>query len=386
MSRLRRAVFLMSLLTAGFVGGLVLSGRLALTTPSGAAPEQVVAPAPAPAVPAARPALPGQLPDLSSIAESALRVSANITSTTLVRVPQDPFWQFFGNQPQSSQSLGSGVVVSADGYILTNTHVIGNAGNRPSVRVTLPGGREQAATLVGTDEVSDLAVIKVDAKGLPTLAWGDSDKLRVAEWVLAIGNPFQLSGTVTLGIVSTVVRSGEQVGAVQDFIQTDAAINPGNSGGALVNARGELVGINTMIYSETGGYQGIGFAIPSNRARRIMDELIQHGSVSWGSIGWIELIMVDDDVARRNNLPAAGAFVRRIAADASAYRAGIKVGDVLQRVNGQPIASVDQLDRLIIGQKVGTTVRLDVVREDGRQARIEVPVLDRREQQLRRRR
>src|SRR5688572_8346570 len=301
MSRLRRGAFLMSLLAAGFVGGLVLSGRLALTTPSGAATEQ--APAPAPVVPAARPPLPGQLPDLSSIAETALRVSANISSTTTVRMPQDPFWQFFyGNQAQSqsSQSLGSGVVVSADGYILTNTHVIGNAGNRPTVRVTLPGGREQSATLVGTDEVSDLAVIKVDAKGLPTLRWGDSDKLRVAEWVLAIGNPFQLSGTVTLGIVSTVVRSGEQVGAVQDFIQTDAAINPGNSGGALVNARGELVGINTMIYSETGGYQGIGFAIPSNRARRIMDELIEHGSVAWGSIGWLQLIVVDENVARRN--------------------------------------------------------------------------------------
>ena len=387
MSRLRRGVFLLSLLTAGFVGGLVLSGRLALTSPSVAEPEQAAAPTPAPTVPAARPPVPGQLPDLSSIAETALRVSANITSTTTVRVPQDPFWQFFyGNQAQSSQSLGSGVVVSADGYILTNTHVIGNAGNRPTVRVTLPGGREQAARLVGTDEISDLAVIKVDAKDLPTLRWGDSDKLRVAEWVLAIGNPFQLSGTVTLGIVSTVVRSGEQVGAVQDFIQTDAAINPGNSGGALVNARGELVGINTMIYSETGGYQGIGFAIPSNRARRIMDELIEHGAVAWGSIGWIELIMVDDEMARRNNLPAAGAFVRRIAADASAYRAGLQVGDVLQRVNGQPITSVDQLDRLIISQKVGATVRFDIVREDGRRARIDVPVLDRRDQQLRRRR
>jgi serine protease Do len=370
------------MLTTGMVGGLVLSGRLALTTGSDAAPQGTAAqpaPGPAAAAPLALPA--AALPDLSSIAEAALKVSANISSTTIVRPPRDPFWQFFyGNQVQRSQSLGSGVIVSADGYILTNTHVIGNAGARPNVRVTLQGGREQPATLVGTDEVSDLAVIKVDATGLPTLPWGDSEKLRVAEWVLAIGNPFQLSGTVTLGIVSTVARSGEQVGAIENFIQTDAAINPGNSGGALVNARGELVGINTMIYSETGGNQGIGFAIPSNRVRRIMGELIEHGAVAWGSIGWLELEMIDENVARRYGLPATGALVSRIARDASAYRAGIEPGDILVRVNGQLLTSADQLDRFIISQKVGSTVRLDVVREDGRQVQVNVPVLDRREQ------
>jgi S1-C subfamily serine protease len=380
-------VLLASVLTAGIVGGLVLSGRLALTTGSDAAPQGAATQPPGAAAPSGPPITlsGGALPDLSSIAEAALKVSANISSTTIVRPPQDPFWQFFyGNQVQRSQSLGSGVIVSPDGYILTNTHVIGNAGARPNVRVTLQGGREQPATLVGMDEVSDLAVIKVDANGLPTLPWGDSEKLRIAEWVLAIGNPFQLSGTVTLGIVSTVARSGEQMGAIENFIQTDAAINPGNSGGALVNARGELVGINTMIYSETGGNQGIGFAIPSNRARRIMEELIEHGAVAWGSIGWLELEMIDENVARRYGLPATGALVSRIARDASAYRAGIQPGDILVRVNGQLLTSADQLDRFIMSQKVGSSVRLDVVREDGRQVRVDVPVLDRREQRRRR--
>ena len=181
--------------------------------------------------------------------------------------------------------------MSADGYVLTNTHVIGYAG--ADIRVTLPGAREMRGKLIGIDDVSDLAVVKVDAQNLETLPWGDSGKLRVAEWVLAVGNPFQLSGTVTLGIISTVNRSAAQVGANTDFIQTDAAINPGNSGGALVNSRGELIGINTMIYSETGGYQGIGFAIPSNLARRIMDELKATGTVPWGSIGRIRWINVD---------------------------------------------------------------------------------------------
>jgi S1-C subfamily serine protease len=387
MASVGRSLSVALVLAFGFLGGLVVSGRLSLTPRSDASPQ---APTAAPAgqtTPASRvPLTGGQLPDLSSIAEAALRVSVNITSTTIVRMPQDPIWQFFnGNQVQQSQSqsLGSGVIVSSDGYILTNTHVIGNAGARPSVRVTLRNSPQQPATLVGLDEVSDLAVIKVDARNLPTLPWGDSSKLRVAEWVLAVGNPFQLSGTVTLGIVSTVARSGDQVGAYEDFIQTDAAINPGNSGGALVNAKGELVGINTMIYSETGGYQGIGFAIPSNRARQIMDELIKHGSIAWGSVGRLDVVMVNQN-AREYRVQATGAFVRSIGRTSPAYLAGIEPGDVIQRVNGQPISSGEQLDRLIISLPVGSTARFEVVKENGRAVRVDVPVGDRREQPTRR--
>jgi S1-C subfamily serine protease len=299
----------------------------------------------------------------------------------LVRPPQDPISQFFyGNRVQRSQSLGSGVVVSPDGYILTNTHVIGNAA--AEIRVTLSDGQERPARVIGIDRVSDLGVVKIEAENLPTLPWGDSARLRVAEWVLAIGNPFQLSGTVTLGIVSTrTPREGDQMGRVEAFIQTDAAINPGNSGGALINARGELVGINTMIYSETGGYQGIGFAIPSNRARQIMTELIENGSVTWGSIGTerMDVVIVNAATARRYRLPATGVLVRSLYSNSSAYQAGLRPNDTIRRVNGEAITSPDQIDLLVIRQKVGATIQLDIVREDGRELTLSVPVVAREE-------
>jgi S1-C subfamily serine protease len=377
------------ILAAGFIGGLVVAGRLSMTSPSGAAPTAVEAPAaqatPASLTTTAPAPLPSGLPDLSPVAEAALKAAANITSTTIVRRPADPFdpWAFFyGDQVQQAQSLGSGVVVSSDGYVLTNKHVIGNAG--AEVRVTLADGRDRPAKLVGIDDVSDLAVVKVDAHDLQTLPWGDSSQLRVAEWVLAIGNPFQLSGTVTLGIVSTVTRSGEQVGSSQDFIQTDAAINPGNSGGALVNARGELVGINTMIYSETGGYQGIGFAIPANLAHRIMDELVKNGTVAWGSIGTVAWFTIDQGVANRYGLNVTGAYVRSISRAAPAYRAGLEPGDIVTSINGQKVSDADQINRVVIRQPIGSTVSLGIVKSDGDTTTIKVPVVSRESQTVRR--
>jgi S1-C subfamily serine protease len=377
-------------LAAGFMGGLVVSGRLALTSPS-------MAEAPAPlATPAAEPepqtatrgaALAALAPgaNLSDIAEAALRASANISSTTTVEM--DPFMQFWsGNRVQQSQSLGSGVVVSPDGYVLTNKHVIGNAA--AEIRVTLPGdSQDRPARLIGIDDVSDLAVVKVNAPNLKleTLPWGNSKDLRVAEIVLAIGNPFQLSGTVTMGIVSRVNRTAAEVGSYQDFIQTDAAINPGNSGGALVNARGELVGINTMIYSETGGYQGIGFAIPSNLARNIMTELIDHGAVTWGSIGDIVWFTIDRNIAARNDLDVTGAYVRSISSASPAYRAGLEPGDIVTTLNGQRITDADQIDRVVVRQKVGGTIKLGVRKRNGRTATIDVPIVARQSQTFRRR-
>ncbi len=379
MSVSRTSLFAL-VLAAGFAGGLVVSGRLSSTGPAAAEPVQTAAPRPQ-----ARPSLAlaaAQGTNLSDVAEAALRASANISSTTIVEM--DPFMQFwYGNRVQQSQSLGSGVVVDPNGYILTNKHVIGNAG--AEIRVTLQDNRERPAKLVGIDEVSDLAVVKVDAKNLETLPWGDSQKLRVAEFVLAVGNPFQLSGTVTLGIVSTVSRSAEQVGSYQDFIQTDAAINPGNSGGALVNARGELVGINTMIYSETGGYQGIGFAIPSNSARRIMGELIKNGSVTWGSIGDIVWFNVDQAVAARNDLDVTGAYVRDISRASPAYRVGLAPGDIVTSVDGQKVTTSEQIDRVVVGKKVGSTIKLVVRKRDGRMATIDVPIVARQSQAIRRR-
>ncbi|MCC7008441.1 MAG: trypsin-like peptidase domain-containing protein [Acidobacteria bacterium] len=374
------------LLTAGFFGGLVVASRLnppeseraaASTSPAPAASREA-----SPDVQAARPApLPagGALPDLSPVAEAALKVAANISSTNLVQ-RRSP-WPFFFDDTQvmRSQSLGSGVIVSPDGLILTNTHVIGDP--RADVRVTLADGRERPATIVGVDYLSDLTVLKVQATALPTLSWGDSSKLRVAEWVLAIGNPFQMNGTVTLGIVSAVSRT--QGGAYTDFIQTDAAINPGNSGGALINARGELVGINTQIVSETGGFQGIGLAIPSNLARQIMQELVKNGSVSWGSIGYVRL--VDPDTARQygwGNI--GGLLVYQIQNTSAAYRGGLRPEDVIVSFNGQKTPDIQTLDRLVAQARPGERATV-VVDRNGRQITLEIPIESRQQQRLLRR-
>ena len=373
--RSRFSALFVLLLTAGFIAGVVLTGRMSSTqTADASAPIAVPAPQSAPP---ARPLPAGPLPDLSSVAERALQVSANITSTTVQRF-NDPIQQFFSGNGQRSiqqQSAGSGVVVSDDGYVLTNTHVIGDA--NATVRVTLPSGEELPGRIVGIDSVSDLAVVKVEAKGLQTLPWGDSDKIRIAEWVLAVGNPFQLGGTVTLGVVSTVSRSGDQVGAYSDFIQTDAAINPGNSGGALINQRGELIGINTMIYSESGGNQGIGFAIPSKLAQRIMTELKNNGSVTWGSIGQVNWYTIDRPTARRAGLSdVEGVLVTQLW-DGAGARAGLRPGDIVVALDGQPMTSAQQIDRLIKSAKVGSTLKLDVVKRDGRKATLNVIVAKR---------
>jgi serine protease Do len=257
-SIMRRLIVFLLFLSTGLVAGMVITGRMRTA-------DEATASAP-PEPPQGRPALTGPqaLPDLTVIAERAVSAVTSITSTSTIRAPlsNDPFYRFFyGDQifERKAQSLGSGVIVSADGYVVTNNHVVDSGGSRPQVSVILNDKRELPATIVGTDPQTDLAVLKVDGRNLPTIPWGDSSKLKVAEWVLAIGNPFGVfSQTVTLGIVSATGRSVEGLSTYEDFIQTDAAINRGNSGGALINARGELVGINTAIYSETGGYQGIG--------------------------------------------------------------------------------------------------------------------------------
>ncbi len=277
----RRLVVFLLFFTTGIAAGMVLTGRMRTA-------EDAVASQAQPAAPVGRPAITGaaqSLPDLTGIAERAVRAVTSISTTSTVRSPVavDPFGFFYRDEmiERRAQSLGSGVIVSADGYVVTNNHVIETRGSKPQVSVILADKREFVATVVGTDEQTDLAILKIDARNLPTLAWGDSAHLKVAEWVLAIGNPFGVfSQTVTLGIVSATSRNVEGLGTYEDFIQTDAAINRGNSGGALINARGELVGINSAIYSETGGYQGIGLAVPSNLVRKTMDELIKNGVVT----------------------------------------------------------------------------------------------------------
>jgi serine protease Do len=255
--------------------------------------------------------------------------------------------------------------VSEDGLILTNSHVVGSRGAQ--VRVTTNDNREVAAQIKGIDPYTDLAVLKVDARGLAPLPWGDSSKLRVAEWVLAVGNPFQFNQTVTQGIVSAQNRHDPQLATYNDFIQTDAAINPGNSGGALVNSRGELIGINTMIYSETGGYQGIGFAIPVNLAHRILTELVNNGEIVRGWIGSLVPYTVTADQAKRNGLgDVGGVFIYTMSRDDPAYVAGLRPRDIVVKFNKTTVTEQSQLQRLIADAPIGSTATLEISRRGER--------------------
>jgi serine protease Do len=363
---MKRGVVGALLLFTGFVVGLVLTGRTPPPDQSTIVAAPQAAPSQAPSRSGAMAASAGVLPDLSDVAERAVQASVNISSTQHVPITNQFFRRYYGNSVRSQTSLGSGVIVSADGYILTNSHVV--TGEQPQlpitdIKVTLPDNRELPGKLVGIDTVSDLAVVKVDAQNLTTLPWGDSSKLRVAQWVLAIGNPFAFSQTVTLGIVSAVNRHDPQLATYTDMIQTDAAINPGNSGGALVNTKGELIGINTMIYSETGGYQGIGFAIPANLAQSVMDDLIKNHEVVRGTIGLNNLRNVDPDRAERAGYGRIkGVLIYDMFRDSPADRAGLQPDDIITKVNDQDVSDSNQLQRLILDAKIGSTLKVDFLR------------------------
>jgi Do/DeqQ family serine protease len=376
---LRRLFVVVMSMTLGLMAGLVLTGRMRTAGETSAAPAQPDA-APQTARGALAPQPAAGLPDLTNIAQRAISSVTNISSTQVVRTPltNDPFFRFFFREDdlyreRRQQSLGSGVVVSADGYVLTNNHVVGSA--RADVRVGLTDKRELRARVIGTDELTDIAVLKLDAANLPVLGWGDSSKLRVAEWVLAIGNPFQLNQTVTLGIVSATNRRLEgRVAGYEDFIQTDAAINPGNSGGAVIKERGELVGINTAIYSESGGYQGIGFAVPSNLARHVMDDIIKYGGVRRGTIRGIQLQPMTPQIA--NELGAAdarGVLILGIVRSSDAYAAGLRQYDIIVNFNNTPIEDASQFIRLLADAEIGSTATLTVFR-DGRQRTVQVKI------------
>jgi S1-C subfamily serine protease len=250
--------------------------------------------------------------------------------------------------------------------VLTNSHVIGRQTRGTQVTVTLGDKREVRAGIVGVDDWTDIALLKVDTKGLPVIPWGDSSKLKVAEWVLAIGNPFQLSQTVTLGIVSALGRANIGAAAYEDFIQTDAAINPGNSGGALVNGRGELIGINTAIYSQSGGYQGVGFAVPSNLARRVMAQLIEYGEVRRASIGRLDVAPLTTQLARELGVEnVRGAIVARMGRASEAYRAGIRPGDVIVRFNSVAVEDPGHFLRLLADSQIGSTATIGLIRQGG---------------------
>ena len=256
--------------------------------------------------------------------------------------------------------MGSGVIVSPDGHIITNNHVVEGANE---LTVTLPDKREFKGRIIGTDPKTDLAVVKIDASGLPFVRWGDASKLQVGEYVLAIGNPFGLNSTVTLGIVSALGRGRMGITQYEDFIQTDAAINPGNSGGALVNTAGELVGINTAIISQTGGYQGVGFAVPATMARPVMESLVSTGKVVRGYLG-VAIQDLTPDLAKSFGLKQAkGALVSSVAEESPAEGAGLKQGDVITAYQGQAIEDPAALQRDVTRTPVGTKAVVKVIRD-----------------------
>jgi len=314
------------------------------------------------------------------IAQTVTPAIVNIRTTQVIRVQQSPFFadpffrQFFGDmfgqfaipREHREHSLGSGVIVSPDGYIVTNNHVVAKA---TEIEVMLSDRRVFKARIVGTDPRSDIAVIKVDAKGLPTVPWGDSNSLKPGAIVMAFGNPFGLNFTVTRGSVNAVGRSGLGIEDYEDFIQTDAAINPGNSGGALVNVRGQVVGINTAILSPTqgiggrGGWAGVGFAIPSNTVRNIMESIIRTGKVQRGYMG-ITPGDLNPALARQFKVPdVSGVLVNQVEPDGPADRAGLKQGDVIRTLNGQSVDGVARFRAMVAGMKPGTEVTLGILRD-----------------------
>jgi Do/DeqQ family serine protease len=317
---------------------------------------------------------PEQLPTLAPMIEAVSPAVVNISVTSsLARgdTPRDELLRRFfdfeeppGSTERQVEGAGSGVIVDAEnGYIVTNHHVIANA---DKVTVTLLENRSFAARVVGTDEGSDLAVLEIDAEGLKSIPFGDSSTLRVGDYVIAIGNPFGFSHSVTAGIVSALGRSGLNSQAFEDFIQTDASINPGNSGGALVNLRGELVGINSAIISRTGGNVGIGFAIPMNMARAIIDQLIATGAVRRGLLG-VQIRDVTPEVAATLGLPGnSGALVAEVNPNSAAERAGIRIEDVIVSINGKRLRDSGSLKNAIGLLPPGAEVMVGLIR-DGRE-------------------
>lgn len=340
-----------------------------------------------------RPAVVPGAPSAAGFADVAKTVTpavVNITTSGAEEVsdggrrrlrPEDFFGSPFGPrrfgppmEPKERRGggQGSGVIVSPDGYVLTNNHVIAGA---KTVTVTLPDKREFKGRIVGTDPKSDVAVVKIDASQLPTISWGDSSRLQVGEYVLAVGNPFGLNSTVTLGIVSALGRGHMGITQYEDFIQTDAAINPGNSGGALVNTRGELVGINTAIFSQTGGYQGVGFAVPTGMSKPIYESLVKTGKVVRGYLG-IGIQDLNQDLAKSFGVTGSnGAVVTDVKEDGPADKAGMKQGDVILSFQGTPIEDAVTLQRAVTRSMVGSRATVKVMR-DGQEKELAVTIAE----------
>jgi serine protease DegQ len=322
----------------------------------------------------------GPMPVLDSYRQAAGRAMpavVNVLTSKALRQPhpvlKDPFFKrYFGERMPEEQlsSLGSGVIVSADGYILTNYHVVEAA---DEIEVGLADGRKEAAQVVGTDPETDLAVIRIGARNLPVMVMGHVEEARVGDVVLAIGNPFGVGQTVTMGIISALGRNNLHINHFENFIQTDAAINFGNSGGALVDTRGNLLGINSAIYSQTGGSVGIGFAIPVSTARMVLDQIVQHGQVVRGWIG-IESQDITPDLADSFGLARQnGAMIAGVVRGGPAEKAGIRPGDILLKVEDKPVGNTNDMLNLIAQLKPGVRAHVTVVRKN-RESTVDVTV------------
>jgi serine protease Do len=379
----RRSTAILTLLAASLGGGVIAA--LMVASRSGT-PVQVAASA-AGGTASAGASAAAPAASYADMLEKVTPAVVSIYTTQVVKGQQqmpgifnDPFFQqFFGQgqgrnmkpRNQTEHGLGSGVIVSKDGYILTNNHVIDKA---TDIQVELLDGRKIKAKLVGTDKDTDVAVVKITAQDLPTLSFADSTKARVGDLVFAIGNPFGVGQTVTMGIVSAKGRAVGGIEKFEDFIQTDAAINPGNSGGALVNANGALIGVNTAILANgSEGNQGIGFAIPVSLARNVMEQLEKNGKVVRGFIG-VGLEDITPDLQQAFHLPTTrGALLREVEPGKPGAKAGLKVGDVVTAVDGQPVMDSNGLQIAVIQMQPGQVAHLDVLR-NGEKIKVDVPL------------
>ena len=348
-------------LTALFLSAGISSSDIAMAREKAISPESVKT-------------LSGLSEALADVADAVRPAVVNISTTSVVNMEDspygdmfnDPFFRhFFGDghpgmkRKYKSSALGSGVIVNENGFILTNNHVVKGA---DEIKVILYDKREFKGKVVGTDPRTDLSVVKIEATNLPTLTLGDSSKLKTGDVVLAIGNPFGLNQTITMGIVSAVGRSNIGLADFEDFIQTDAAINPGNSGGALVNGRGELVGINTAIFSTSGGYMGIGFAIPSDMAKSVMDSIIKHGKVIRGWLG-VSIQNLTPDLAKSLGIKETeGALIAGVENSSPADKAGLKRGDLITEMNGKKITDATALRNVVASMAPGAKADIKIIR------------------------
>lgn len=302
--------------------------------------------------------------DFTTAAETTLHNVVHVKNVTVSNVPRNPIMEYFygyqGNQQQTQIGTGSGVIISEDGYIVTNNHVIQNASE---LEITLNNNKSYKAKLIGTDTKMDIALLKIEAdEKLPYIVFGDSDEIKVGEWVLAVGNPYNLNSTVTAGIVSAKARDLSNEG-LQSFIQTDAAVNPGNSGGALVNTRGELVGINTMISSPTGSYAGYSFAVPSNITRKIIEDLMQFGNVQRGVLG-VEGGELNSNVAKEIGVDQTqGFYINKVTKNSGAEKAGLKKGDIITALDAKKINGFSDLTSYINTKRPEEIVNVSVIRD-----------------------